>query len=286
MIIAHYAHRLPADHDVGAIRKRAKVRGQLWDAVPQLYFKAFLLRERGHFGAIANEYSSLYLWREDEAFRNFLVDGRYRFVTDTFGRAAIETRVVLDASKGSGREARFAIKQEQDIPLDADLTAAFAAEIERNSQLLRLSVSTPSGGSSPAFCCPKTNRARATKARSIRCSISRGRCSPNCRRRRPPSVNRQRRKQFTPMLGFAYACPGRVAAYHQRVYARLRRAMAATQIRDLLRIRKRWIPDRRCTVRDAAPHPGHEPRGPLGLRVRAHQLFNVSRGQLYCLRPD
>ena len=139
MIIAHYAHRLPADHDVGAIRKRAKVRGQLWDAVPQLYFKAFLLRERGHFGAIANEYSSLYLWREDEAFRNFLVDGRYRFVTDTFGRAAIETRVVLDASKGSGREARFAIKQEQDIPLDADLTAAFAAEIERCSEMAQRS---------------------------------------------------------------------------------------------------------------------------------------------------
>ena len=131
MLIAHYAHRLPADHDVGAIRKRAKVRGQLWDAVPKLYFKAFLLRERGHFGAISNEYSSLYLWREDEAFRNFLVDGRYRFVTDTFGRAAIETRVALDAFGGSGREARFATKYEQDIPPDADLTLAFANEIER-----------------------------------------------------------------------------------------------------------------------------------------------------------
>jgi hypothetical protein len=135
VIIAHYAHRLPADHDVAAIRKRAKVRGQLWDAVPRLFFKAFLLRERGHFGAIANEYSSIYLWREDEAFRDFLVDGRYRFVTDTFGRAAIETRVVLDASRGSEREARFATKHEQDIPLDADLTAAFAAEIERNREI-------------------------------------------------------------------------------------------------------------------------------------------------------
>ena len=137
MIIAHYAHRLPADHDIGAIRERAKARGQLWDAVPKLGFKAFLLRERGHFGAIANEYSSLYLWREDEGFRNFLVDGRYRSVTDTFGRAPIETRVVLDAQRGNGTQARFAYKQEQDIPLDADLSSAFANEIERNRDAAR-----------------------------------------------------------------------------------------------------------------------------------------------------
>jgi hypothetical protein len=51
MIIAHYGHRLPADYDIGIIRSRAHARGQLWDAVPELYFKAFLLRERGRFGA-------------------------------------------------------------------------------------------------------------------------------------------------------------------------------------------------------------------------------------------
>ena len=34
-----------------------------------------------------------------------------------------------------GREARFATKQEQDIALDADLTAAFAAEIEQYREM-------------------------------------------------------------------------------------------------------------------------------------------------------
>jgi Domain of unknown function (DUF4865) len=132
MLIAHYSHRLPADYDISIIRNRAKARGNLWDAVPELHFKAFLLRERGRFGAITSEYSSLYLWRKDEGFRNFLVDGRTKSVTDSFGRPQIETRVVLDALKGSGREARFLTKQEQDIPLDTDLTSAFANEIERN----------------------------------------------------------------------------------------------------------------------------------------------------------
>jgi hypothetical protein len=132
MIIAHYAHRLPADYDIGIIRDRAKARGGMWDAVPELYFKGFLLRERGRFGAIANNYSSLYLWRADDAVRDFLTSGRFDGVTDSFGRPRIETRFALDARRGSAEAARFAYTDEQDIPLDADLTATFAAEIERN----------------------------------------------------------------------------------------------------------------------------------------------------------
>ena len=134
MIIAHYAHRLPADYDIGIIRNRAKSRGHLFDAIPELYFKAFLLRERGRFGANQNEYSSLYLWRKDEGLRDFLVDGRTKSVTDSFGRPQIETRFVLDAHKGSSEQPRFLYKQEQDIPIDTDLTSAFADEIARNRE--------------------------------------------------------------------------------------------------------------------------------------------------------
>ena len=134
MTIAHYLHRLPADYDIGIIRSRAKERGALWNDVPELYFKGFLLRERGRFGAIASSYSSLYLWRTDEAFRNFLVNGRYKVVTDSFGRADIQTRFSLDARRGRASDARFVYKQELSIPLDADLTAAFSAEIVRNRE--------------------------------------------------------------------------------------------------------------------------------------------------------
>jgi Domain of unknown function (DUF4865) len=137
MLIAHYGHRLPADYDLSIIRARAAQRGALWDAIPELYFKAFMLRERGQYGAISSEYSSLYLWQRDQSFRDALVGGRYKVVTDSFGRAEIETRVALDARKGSGRVARFVYKQEQDIALDADLTSVFAAEIERNATIAR-----------------------------------------------------------------------------------------------------------------------------------------------------
>ncbi|WP_371422108.1 DUF4865 family protein [Tardiphaga sp.] len=135
MIVAHYEHRLPADYDLGLIRSRAGERGPLWNAVPDLYFKGFLLRESGRFGATTSSYSSLYLWRHDEAFRNFLVKGAYKIVVDMFGRAQIETRIALDARKGTGREARFAYRQDAAIPHDVDPGAAMAGEIERNADL-------------------------------------------------------------------------------------------------------------------------------------------------------
>jgi hypothetical protein len=135
MIIAHYGHRLPEKYDLGLIRALTKERGPVWDARPELYFKAFLFREAGRFGAIANSFSSLYLWRQDAACRDWLVSGGYKIVTDLFGRAEIETRFALDARNGPGHEARFVYTEDLDIPLDADLTAAFAREIERNREI-------------------------------------------------------------------------------------------------------------------------------------------------------
>jgi hypothetical protein len=132
MIIAHYANRPPKNYDLGFIRALIKERAPVWDARPELYFKAFMLREAGRFGAIANSFSSLYLWRQDEAYRDWLVSGGYKIVTDPFGRAEIETRFALDARKGPGHQANFLYTEDLDIPLDADLTAAFAREIERN----------------------------------------------------------------------------------------------------------------------------------------------------------
>lgn len=135
MIVAHYAHRLPADYDTGLIRARAEKRGVLWDDVPQLYFKGFLLRQSGQYGAIANSYSSLYLWQQDDAFRDFLTSGQYGVVTDAFGRAEIQTWFALDACKGKASGARFAYKQDVAIPLDADLQKMYSQEIERNRDI-------------------------------------------------------------------------------------------------------------------------------------------------------
>jgi hypothetical protein len=132
MLIAHYSHRLPANFDLDLIRNRARERGSLWDATPHLVFKAFLLRERGRAGAASNSYSSLYIWRNEEAFAAFLQDGRFRVVTDSFGRPSIATYTVLDACRGTAQVPRFAFVQDVAIGLDEDLQDRFADEVARN----------------------------------------------------------------------------------------------------------------------------------------------------------
>ncbi|MCT8268201.1 DUF4865 family protein [Afifella sp. JA880] len=128
MMIAHYSHRLPAHYDMGLIRSRVNDRSGQWSAVPDLYFKAFLVREIGRLGAVANDYSSLYLWRQEDAFRTFLSDGGFDVVTRSFGRPSIATYVALEARRGAGAAAKFLAMSESDIPVDADLTAALAGE--------------------------------------------------------------------------------------------------------------------------------------------------------------
>lgn len=134
MLSVHYAHRLPSNYDMAAIRSRAATRGRIWDSVPDLFFKAFLLREAGQDGTIANSYSSFYLWQDSQALRNFLVDGRYKVVTETFGRAPIQAQTVLGACRGKSPKAMSLYLDDADIPLDADLTKVFAKEIERNGE--------------------------------------------------------------------------------------------------------------------------------------------------------
>jgi len=135
MILAHYSHRLPADYDIGIIRARAQRIAGAWDVVPDLHFKAFLLREKGQQGALANSYSSLYLWRREEALGDFLTTGRFRVVTESFGRPAIDIRVSVDARRGPARKARIAVIEDAPISPDADITDALIEAEGRNRAL-------------------------------------------------------------------------------------------------------------------------------------------------------
>ncbi|WP_175842229.1 DUF4865 family protein [Burkholderia arboris] len=132
MLTAYYVHRLPADYDLDIIRQRVRERGRLWDDTPDLLFKGFLLREAGRYGATENGYASFYLWRNEQAFAGFVTDGRYRVVTDSFGRAPIDTQVALDARKGRASTGRFARLETIEIPADADLDATLAGAVARN----------------------------------------------------------------------------------------------------------------------------------------------------------
>ncbi|RKU04554.1 DUF4865 domain-containing protein [Burkholderia sp. Nafp2/4-1b] len=134
MLTAFYSHRLPADYDLEIIRERVRERGARWDDTPELLFKGFLLREAGRYGATESAYASFYLWRAERAFAEFVTDGRFRVVTDSFGRPPIEVQVALDARKGPASTARFVRLESVDIAADADLDATLAREIARNRE--------------------------------------------------------------------------------------------------------------------------------------------------------
>ncbi|WP_268871732.1 DUF4865 family protein [Actinoplanes utahensis] len=75
MFAKQYEITLPADYDMGIIRKRVAVGGPLFDAVTGLGLKAFLMRRRGVAGAPVNEYAPFYLWHDAAAMTRFLVGG-------------------------------------------------------------------------------------------------------------------------------------------------------------------------------------------------------------------
>ena len=135
MLVKQYEHRLPADYDMGIIRRRAAKGGPAFDATPGLRFKAFMGRERGSFGAVTNCYSSLYLWNAEAAALDFLTGERFRFVTDSFGRPVIHTWLPLGLQRGAAEQAKSVIIEQADIDAQADL-AAFRDQTERRDREL------------------------------------------------------------------------------------------------------------------------------------------------------
>lgn len=137
MLMAHYVHRLPADYDLGAIHQRARRRGPLWDRMPALHYKAFVLREADRLGAAAPAYGSLYLWREGQAFADFVADDRFAAVARSFGRPEIDTWTVLDARRGPVDTPRFAHVAAEVIEADAALPEILAEASARNAERAR-----------------------------------------------------------------------------------------------------------------------------------------------------
>ncbi|NWB85515.1 DUF4865 family protein [Pseudomonas gingeri] len=137
MFAKQYSHRLPANYDMGLIRRRASELGPLWDDTQGLVFKAFIAEERGVFGAQANLYSSVYLWADPSAAAGFLMDERFQRVIDSFGRPDIEAWLPLDLQLGSAPQARALYRETLPFDAQADRVRLLAEEVERNQAIVR-----------------------------------------------------------------------------------------------------------------------------------------------------
>ncbi|MGW4898548.1 DUF4865 family protein [Kitasatospora sp. NPDC004240] len=84
-----YEITLPADYDMGIVRRRVATKGHLLDTHPGLGLKAYLIRERGVAGSPVNQYAPLYLWRTAEGMNGFLWGPGFRGLSADFGRPAV-----------------------------------------------------------------------------------------------------------------------------------------------------------------------------------------------------
>ncbi len=139
MIAKQYSIALPADYDMGIIRRRVDERGGRFDRFPGLYLKAFLIRERGRAGAVGNEYSPFYLWPETEALWDFVAGDGFRAIIDGFGRPAIRNWLTLGVETKPGlrsAEVQSATRSERALAPATDLIALRRDEIAANKAAL------------------------------------------------------------------------------------------------------------------------------------------------------
>lgn len=90
MIIKQYSIGLPADYDMGIIRRRVSEKGPAFDSFPGLGLKAFMICEKGRCGAPCNQYAPVYLWPDVEPLWHFIAGDGFRGIIDSFGRPSIQ----------------------------------------------------------------------------------------------------------------------------------------------------------------------------------------------------
>jgi hypothetical protein len=126
MYAMQYEITLPADYDMGIIRRRVATKGALFDDVPGLGLKAFLIRERGVAGAEVNQYAPFYLWSDVAGMSRFLWGGGgFGGIVESFGRPAVEhwTGVAFETGPSVAATPRLASRVVEPIPAAVDLTA-------------------------------------------------------------------------------------------------------------------------------------------------------------------
>jgi len=128
----NYRITLPADYDMGIIRRRVATRGHLLDAFPGLGLKAYLVRERGTDGSPVNQYAPFYLWNTAEGMNSFLWGAGFQGIVTDFGRPAVEHWTGLAFERGPAVDGvpRTASRRTQRLDAAADPAAVIAEEVK------------------------------------------------------------------------------------------------------------------------------------------------------------
>ncbi|MFW6695094.1 DUF4865 family protein [Streptomyces sp. MAR4 CNX-425] len=135
MYAKQYEVTLPADYDMGVIRKRVADYGHILDDRAGLGLKAYVIRVRGVNGSPVNQYAPFYLWNDTGAMSNFLVGGGgFHGIIRDFGRPAVHHWTGIASHTGPSRGAApgAASRRLTGIPVDSDPTGTGVTRLIQN----------------------------------------------------------------------------------------------------------------------------------------------------------
>ncbi|PWI45441.1 DUF4865 family protein [Streptomyces sp. ICBB 8177] len=123
MYAMQYEITLPADYDMGIIRRRVASRGPALDGFAGLGFKAYLVRDRAD-GSPVNAYAPFYLWHDTAGMNRFLWGGGgFQGIVRDFGRPVVRHWTGVGHEPGPDRAAvpTAAVRETEAVPEGADL---------------------------------------------------------------------------------------------------------------------------------------------------------------------
>ena len=88
MLAMQYEFVLPAGYEMQRVRDRIQAKGNLFDDLPGLIFKAFALSDIKR-AAPVNRYAPFYVWQDSASALSFLSGPLFAAVSGAFGQPAV-----------------------------------------------------------------------------------------------------------------------------------------------------------------------------------------------------
>ncbi|WP_433012483.1 DUF4865 family protein [Kribbella sp. CA-294648] len=127
-----YEVNLPADYDMGIIRRRVETLGSKTDDFDGLGVKAYLVQDQAN-GAAVNQYAPFYLWNDTAGMSRFLWGGGFfTGICKSFGRPSVRHWAGAGVLPGADvdQPAAGATKNVQLLPPDVDPAGPVAEALE------------------------------------------------------------------------------------------------------------------------------------------------------------
>ncbi|WP_433163680.1 DUF4865 family protein [Kribbella sp. CA-247076] len=127
-----YEITLPADYDLGIIRRRVETTGHRLDDFEGLGIKAYLIQDRAN-GAMVNQYAPFYLWNDPAGMSRFLWGGGFfTAICTSFGRPPVRHWTGVEALPGPDVDlpALSATKHVETLASDVDPADPVAEALE------------------------------------------------------------------------------------------------------------------------------------------------------------